>query len=246
MSGRIPNWHPRGRELFVVALVALAALPATALATHPRPGSASPHRLALVPAYAQCTAPDATHNLPAQGSCTNADVDSSRITIGSTGNGSGFMRFQVYCTNAEQPPCPSAGDDALDVKIDAFQSDVRCRVAATGCATGNVDYTGTLGLAGEVRLTDHSSNGLCTNTSGAAPCVVATSVNFEQTFGSSASCVPSGSLTTPPGSSCTIATTLDAQCACVFEQQRAIWDTEDLFLTDAQGQPVVSDGFFTP
>jgi hypothetical protein len=32
----------------------------------------------------------------------------------------------------------------------------------------------------------------------------------------------------------------------VFEQQRAVWDTEDISFKDAQGALVVSDGFFTP
>ncbi|MGH2979794.1 MAG: TolB family protein [Solirubrobacterales bacterium] len=122
---------------------------------YPRPRSASPLRVALVPAYDECTAPNRTHGPPlAEPSCappvlssTPQNPEASGLTFGTPdANGEparsqGFVRLKVV---------PG------DVKVEASLSDVRCRVAFFACPDGPLsDYTGELqGWLRNLRVTD--------------------------------------------------------------------------------------------
>src|SRR6185312_10670410 len=56
---------------------------ARAFSGYPRPKGASPLRVALVPAYEPCTAPNRTHGPPlAFGSCAPPQQSSSDLTLG--------------------------------------------------------------------------------------------------------------------------------------------------------------------
>ena len=117
---------------------------------HVRPKGATPFRVPLVPAYAQCTAPNRTHGPPlAFPSCNPPAPGSSRLTIGvgdgspAFARGSGFVRMDVI-VGAPGPP-----DD----------SDVNIRVNLTNVmrASDLSEYTGE--LRAELDRAPHRSRG---------------------------------------------------------------------------------------
>ena len=148
----------RMRLPLAVALagLGLAAMAATAGATHPRPKGATPLRVPLVPAYTQCTAPNRTHGpslafpscnppLPASGFVTVGTPDAN----GALANFAGTIRLDVGSvepTNAE-------------VQLVARVDDIRCKPATSACgnanARGGPDYTGELQGNATIRITDH-------------------------------------------------------------------------------------------
>ena len=116
-------------------------------------------RVSLVPAYAQCTAPNRTHGPPlAFGSCSPAVPSSSFVTVGTpdsngaAANSSGSIRMDVL-VGVPGPP------DDSDLIITPTISDVRCKGDTTACgnanAAGGPDYTGGLQGNAVVRVTDH-------------------------------------------------------------------------------------------
>jgi hypothetical protein len=125
---------------------------------YPRPRSASPLRVSLVPAFAQCTAPNRTHGPPlAFGSCNPPVQTSSNLTVGTpdangaAANSVGFLRMRVA------PGAPGPPSDT-QVWIDLAISDVRCDGATTTCGNANTaggaDYTGALEGRFTLRSTD--------------------------------------------------------------------------------------------
>ena len=75
---------------------------------YPRPRGATPFRASLVPAYAQCTAPNRTHGAPlAFGSCSPPAPRSSFLTFGTPdangrgANAVGFVQFNVTVGDRE-------------------------------------------------------------------------------------------------------------------------------------------------
>jgi acyl-homoserine-lactone acylase len=126
---------------------------------YPRPKAASPLIVSLVPAYQECTAPDANHGPPlAFPSCTHP-TQTSGVTLGTPdSNGAaaksaGSLRLGVHVG------VPGAPDDS-DVNITASISDVRCGSLPAGppCTIGNSaggeDYTGELEAVADLRVTD--------------------------------------------------------------------------------------------
>ena len=72
-----------------------------------RPLGASPLRVALVPAYAECTAPDLVHGPPLEhGSCGSPQQASVNLTVGTpesngaTANSTGSVRLNVLVGSA--------------------------------------------------------------------------------------------------------------------------------------------------
>ncbi len=109
---------------------------------YPRPGSATPLRVPLVPDYRQCTAPNSTHVAPlALPSCSPPVQSSALLTTSTIGRGSGFAVLKVQTGN------PSTPEDEADVAIEAAMSDVRS-------TAGGGDYTGKVILTTQVRMTD--------------------------------------------------------------------------------------------
>jgi len=128
----------------------------TAGATHPRPNSATPLRVPLVPAYNACAAPNRTHGPPlAFPSCNPPVPASSFLTVGTPdangapANSSGSVLLRVVPHQC----CPPQ-----DVAVTAGISDVRCK-AGSACgnanAAGGPDYTGELLSNATIRITDH-------------------------------------------------------------------------------------------
>jgi hypothetical protein len=145
--------------LAAVAGVGLLIAAQIAGATHPRPKSATPVRVSLVPAYEPCTAPNVTHGPPLGfPSCAPPVQSSNYLTVGTPdangapANSEGSVRLWVYGGVPETP------DDA-QVRISGNITDVRCKAGVSACGSANFydgpDYTGELGGFATVRLTDH-------------------------------------------------------------------------------------------
>jgi len=145
----------------VLAGAALAAIAIVqpAAASHPRPKGATPVRLPLVPAAAQCTAPNRTHGPPlAFPSCSPPVAASPYLWVGTSDannampNSTGSVRIRVLL-GAPGPPADS------DLAITANLSDVRCRAGVSACGNANAadgpDYTGELQANATIRITDH-------------------------------------------------------------------------------------------
>jgi hypothetical protein len=155
---------PSKRALtFTLAVAAgatgLMTLAGSAAATHPRPASASPLRLPLVPAFGKCTAPNAQHQPPlAFPSCRPPVQASQHLTIGTPDFNSaaassvGYVRLKVIPHQC----CPDQ-----DVEISATITDVRCKPGVSACGSSNVydgpDYTGELQGNATLRITDHNN-----------------------------------------------------------------------------------------
>ena len=115
-----------------------------------RPKSASPMTVSLVPAFAQCTAPDRTHGPPlAFPSCSSPEQTSPNLTVSTRRerSGSQLVRVRAARRAGRQPREPA---DEADVKIDASLADVRQ-------AAGLADYTGELSAQTTLRITDRAS-----------------------------------------------------------------------------------------
>jgi hypothetical protein len=143
--------------VIAAGVLGFAVLAQVADATHPRPQSASPVRVSLVPAYSQCSAANRTHGPPlAFPSCNPPAQASSFVTVGTpdangaAANSVGFMRIKVI----EPQCCPTQ-----DVEVTGGVSDVRCKTGTSACgnanARGGPDYTGELQMNSTIRITDH-------------------------------------------------------------------------------------------
>ena len=123
-----PDWQPLG-----------------ALDPYPRPGSATPLRVPLVPLYAECTTPNTTHAPPlASPSCTPAELKSQELTIGTAGGGAPPSPATQSCQAN-----PDTTTDEADVRLSGFASDVRTKSGA--------DYGGKVVLTVKLRITDAGS-----------------------------------------------------------------------------------------
>ena len=193
-----------------------------------RPNSATPARIPLVPAYVQCTSPNARHKGALSSlSCSPPEPGYGNLTVGTPDfNGQaakavGYVDLRVFCNGGaanETPPCSTTPGDQLDGKVTISQTDVRCRASGTNCAGGPLsDYAG--GLMAEIgaRITDRNSGG-----SGPATVVdltiqvpVPCSMNADSTV----------------GSTCSTTTTLDALlggASAISEGKRAIFQLQSL------------------
>jgi len=147
------------RRAIALALVLATgfAVAQVADATHPRPKGAALLRVALVPAFKPCVAPNKMHGGGlATPSCGPPEQSSSYLTVGTPDangaapNSIGYVRIKVKTSSPE------------DVLITGSISDVRCRpaTAANVCNSpndaGGPDYSGDLtGYSSYARLTDH-------------------------------------------------------------------------------------------
>ncbi len=110
---------------------------------YPRPGSATPFRVPLVPAYKQCTSPNSTHVAPLSYAACNPPVEESNLLTTSMGRQSGFAKFTAIPGNLGTTP------DEADVGISANITDVR---NASG-----TDYSGKVLVTSTLRLTDRQN-----------------------------------------------------------------------------------------
>jgi hypothetical protein len=199
-------------------------------AGYPRPLSASPTRVPLVPAYRQCTSPNRTHGPPdfpgnaqnPDGSCNPPVQASSQLTVGTPdSNGPdarsiGSVRFSGMVGN------PATDADEADTRVTMSMTDVRNR-------SGLTDYTGQLQLDTTIRVTDRNNG----------PSVVGTGQDIP--FRVTVPCTGTGG-TTDVGSTCSVNTTADAVAGAgaVTEGMRSIWSLGQVRVNDGGADGVAA------
>jgi 6-phosphogluconolactonase len=191
-----------------------------------RPRGATPTRTPLVPAYQQCTSPNATHGGPAPlntGSCAPPTQVSSHLTVGTpdangaAANSSGYVQLTVKLN-----PSPTPNDVLIAVNT----TDVRCKTPTnTTCGAANAvsgpDYTGQLEATSMVRLTD-KLNGVAANLSGTV-----------QDFAFPATVPCAATASTSVGSTCAVSTSANAiEPGAVKTGKRAIWQLDKVQVYD--------------
>jgi hypothetical protein len=155
-----------------------------------RPGSGTPLRVPLVLAYKQCNSPNTTHVAPklspgagtGDPACDPPVRESSLLTQGTVGQGSGFAKYRAI-VGAAGPP------DDSDIAIQVSATDVRNQ-------SGGTDYTGQVALATQMSITDNS-NGYDAQEGGTAQ---------TNTFAFPITCVATGGAA---GANCVATTTTD-------------------------------------
>jgi hypothetical protein len=196
---------------------------------YPRPLSATPIVVSLIPAYTRCTNANRMHGPPlAFGSCNPPQQSSSRLTVGTfDANGTppnfvGSVTFRVAVGDPEAP-----GNQA-DVRVAASLTDVRTQGALT-------DYTGELSVQEIVQITDRY-NGAAQN----EPATVQRSP-----FRFTVPCAATASNTT--GGSCSVSSTFNAIApGSVVEGKRAVWELGDVEVFDADNALFARQGVFVP
>jgi TolB protein len=203
--GRNPDWQP---------------IPVN---TYPRPQSARPVDVTLVPAYRACTAPGHLHGPPlAEPSCAPPLTSSSALRLGSRGHGKVFI--------TARPGNPATPADEADVRLLADIADVRS--AANGS-----DYTGTLEARVGLRITDKD------NTPHPGGPGAGTLADTSLSYAVPCSATPD----TTVGATCAVDTTAEALVAgMVKEGMRAIWELGQIRLHDAEGNVFMRQGVFVP
>jgi hypothetical protein len=172
---------------------------------YPRPKGATPFRVPLVPAYAQCTGGNRQHGPPLSfASCNPPQQTSSRLTVGTNdangeaANSSGTVKFDVVIGN------PATQQSEADVQMTATMSDVRNKADL-------LDYTGQLQVSTSLRVTDRN-NGPSGSEAG----------TFETTLSVVVPCVATASATI--GGSCSLSSSFNAIVpGAVVERDRAVW-----------------------
>lgn len=182
---------------------------------YPRPKGATPLRVALVPAYAECTAPNRTHgpglafpscNPPAQGS-PNLTVGSPDAN-GKAASSAGSVKLEAI------PGMGSTSADEADVRFTISVTDVRRRADLT-------DYTGQLQLDTSLRVTDRLN--------GTAP--VDTGTVADMPFPVTVPCNATADVNT--GAICAVTTTADSVVpGAVREVKRTMWQLGRVALLD--------------
>jgi hypothetical protein len=198
-----------------------------AAAAYARPLSATPLRVALVPAYERCVDGDARHGPPlAFPSCTSPRPTSSRLTVG-TPDANGKLAQSVGAVVLRtRVGDPATTADEADVALDASLTDVRN-------ASSLSDYAGALELGLDMRITDRQSG-----TSGADP---ATVEDVALSIAVPCAATPDSA----DGAACRVTTSLDAVVpGSVREGARAIWELERISASDGgdDGSAATHDG----
>jgi hypothetical protein len=185
------------------------------LAGYVRPRGATPLRVSLVPAYAQCSAPNRTHGSPLSNpSCAPPALQPGFLTIGTPdANSAGAQALASLKMTAILGDTSTTADEA-DVNLSVSSTDVRLR-------TGLDDYTGELQAKIELQITDR--------TSGAGGNEPATVQPFPFRFTVPCQTTASGTI----GSTCSVNTSADALAlGSVTESARTIWQLGDVQLFD--------------
>ena len=183
---------------------------------YPRPKGATPTRVALVPAFQQCTSPNRTHGPAlAFGSCNPPALRSGQLTVGTpdananTANSTGFVQLETLVGN------PGTPADEADVALRVSLMDVRRK-------NDLADYTGELQASAPIRITDRDN-------AGAAGSPVGTTQ--DGTFAWTVPCTATPSTTI--GATCAITTSADAVTPGVIKEgMRAIWQLGQIQVFD--------------
>jgi hypothetical protein len=165
---------------------------ASVVTGYPRPKGATPFRVALVPAFRACSAPNRAHGAPlAFGSCNPPVQTSSLLTIGSPDANTKAANSIGAVTLSAVPGNASTLADEADTKIRVSLTDVRR-------TSDLADYTGQLQLVQSMRITDKLN--------GSSPIDPATVSDFD--FPVTVPCAVTSD--TGVGATCSIATTADS------------------------------------
>jgi hypothetical protein len=182
---------------------------------NPRPKGATPTRVALVPAYQQCTAPNRSHGAPLSfPSCASPQTSSSVLTVGtpdSNGFGANFSGSVTYATvNGDT----ATEVDEANVELVASLTDVRNNPSGT-------DFVGRVLTTVNLQITDQDN----------APETPEPGTVQSFTYAFPVDCVATA-LTTI-GSSCNVNTTADALIpGTVHESRRTIWELGQVSVKD--------------
>ena len=211
---------------------------ASAQAIHPRPKAATPMRMSLVPAYAECAAPNRTHAPPLGfAACNPPAQTSAQATVG-TPDAFGGAANSVSHLRLWSVPCNFNCFEG-DIGIKLALNDVRCVPTGARCGTANAwgpaDYAGEMRFSFTFRLTDHNNR---TSPSGGNDPATVQDFAIEHSW----ACVQSGSTST--GSTCDLFTSLLAIIpGSVQELQRHVWELDAVRIYDGGAD---GDGDTTP
>jgi hypothetical protein len=221
-----------------------------------RPQAAAVQTISLVPAFQECTVPNASaKSIPLQRSCVAPKPTSGYLTIGSPeangvpANANGLVKLKVFCNGGapgEGPPCSTTPGDQLDAQVTVTQTDVRCQATTGSCPGGALsDYVGNLLLELTFRPTDRTSGGFGAGT------IVDEEVRIPVL------CAATG--TGNVGSTCSVTTSLDAAIGAttaITEGKRSIWEIRSTRVYDGGADGVattlgdnnvfLADGLFFP
>jgi hypothetical protein len=176
---------------------------------YPRPRGATPLRVPLVPAFAQCTSPNRTHGAPlAYPSCRPPAPRSGLLTVGTpdaNGRSASSIGSVVFKAVVGDPATPA---NEADVGVSVSLTDVRRSSLLT-------DYTGEIRETTTLRITDRRSGPGGNGTDDATMVDLPLSVDVT--------C--SATADTAVGAACSIETAVNALVpGAVREGDRAIWE----------------------
>jgi hypothetical protein len=221
-----------------VTVAAMLVAANIASAAHPRPKSASPMRLSMVPAFNQCAAAAAnrTHGPPLGfPSCNPPTQTSTAVTVGEpTANGAaansiGFIKISVLVGT------PGPPDDS-DVNLIGNSTDIRCKAGTAACGSANAadgaDYTGELEGNAQIRITDHFN---AVAPGGGTDAATVIDIPFPVT----SPCAATAS--TSIGSTCAISTSANAVVpGSVKDTKRAVVEIQQVQVSDGGPDGVVA------
>jgi TolB protein len=181
------------------------------VSTYVRPKGASPMRMALVPAFAQCTAPNRVHGAPlSSNSCNPPALRSTLLTTGGpevNGKPVSASAFIRYVAITGDPGTPA---DEADVTIDVSLTDVLQQGTLA-------DYTGQVQARNTIRITDKSNT--------PHPGGPGAGTVIEQVLRANVPCVATADPNT--GATCSLSTTADAVSpGIVVEGRRSLWEMQ--------------------
>jgi hypothetical protein len=204
---------------------------------YPRPESATPVRVSLVPAYDECTDPNRVHGPPdfpgngadPDGSCNPPAQSSGNLTVG-TADANGADPRSVGSVRLRAIVGDPGGSDGSDVGVAVQVTDVRCQAGVLTCGPANAvagdDYTGDVQVRVGARITDHNND--------VSPGGGTDRATGDKTLEVT---VPCGATSTPDtiGSTCAITTTADAvygDPSAAKEGTRAVWQLGQVHVFD--------------
>jgi hypothetical protein len=183
--------------------------------------------MSLVPAYAQCVAPNRQHGPPlAFPSCNPPAQTSAQATVGTpdafggAANATGRLRLETI-------PCTFncfEGDFWIDIAL----NDVRCVPVGARCGTANAsgpaDYSGEMRFSFTVRATDHYN---ATAPGGGTDTATVQDFTIQRSW----ACAPSGS--TSIGSTCNLITTMQTiMPGAIPKSRRTVWELDAVRILD--------------
>jgi hypothetical protein len=188
----------------------------------PRPRGATPVRVALVPAYQECTTPNRTHGAPLSSpSCNPPQQESAVLTVG-TGDANGFTPQSTSSIKYLGKAGAAGPPEDSDVNVVIAVNDVRCRVTNAACPGGSGSaYTGMILVRSTIRATDKYN--------GSPPAEPATAQDFPLEM--PVSCMV---VSATAGSACNLTTSANSfYPGLVLDSKRSNWELAGIDVMDA-------------